>query len=311
LKLDSNGNAQWCDHFMPNDVTNKQGVTSTGQLDDGLTNGSPVSTYRDHNLAVDSAGNLYWTGGLLGSVNADPNPNGPADIITYSHATGDFVMEKIDPNGNLVWLNHNPSAQMGAVWLYGTGIAVDGNGNIDVSVIGGYEVSYTTTKVKGQTVTNVVSGYLLQFDNNDNLKWYQQTIANGSAGNGNAPITNFGIDSAGNIYAATNHSAGSPPPALDKYSASGSLLWSITEGTTGTSFIVSAFDVSIDGSGNIWWSGSVGSLGTYSQVNVSPTSTPYDLSVDPVSGANNALLVEWTQPGGFAAARRIGASHRK
>lgn len=306
LKLDGNGNAQWCDHFMPNDVTNKQGVTSTGQLVDALPGSGGPGGMRDHKLAVDSAGNLYWTGGLMGSVNADPNPNGPADIITNSHGAGDFVMEKIDPNGNLVWLNHNPSAQMGAVWIYGTGIAVDASGNVDVSVAGGYEISATKT---GKTTT-VVSAYLLQFDTNDKLKWYQTSIANGSTGGADAPIRNFDIDAAGNIYAATATASGSPPPALDKYSASGSLLWSITDGTTGTRYILTAYDVSIDASGNIWWTGFAPSGGTYSQVNVSPTSTPYNLPVDPAPGPDNLLLVEWTQPGGFAAAAKLTGRHK-
>jgi hypothetical protein len=61
-------------------------------------------------------------------------------------------------------------------------------------------------------------------------------------------------------------------------------------------------NLAIDAAGNIWWANSFGN--STGQINVSPTSTPvylpaYEGGADSSFGAFG--LVEWTQPGGFAA----------
>jgi hypothetical protein len=250
VKCDSNGNIVWSGNFS----------TSSG-------------TAGARSMAVDGAGNIYFGGGFGGTVDFDPGPG--VKNLTAVFGSGDGVIVKIGANGSLAWVAHNTVFTNNC-----TDVLVDSSGNVDAGWTYPWALSVTDT-VTGhgshQTTTRtIVGGYLTQFDNNGNLKWYSSPSG----------IHGMLLDPAGNIYMGK----GSPNAELVKYSSAGNLVWSVPD------YGYPIYSITIDALGDIWTNGG---SSTSSSVDVSPTSTPVYL---PWTSTWPLTLVKWTQPGGFAAA---------
>ncbi|MCP3958308.1 MAG: hypothetical protein GY719_10695, partial [bacterium] len=74
-------------------------------------------------VAADAAGNVYVTGEFQGTVDFDP---GPGTFNLSSMGVQDIFVVKLDTLGNLVWARAMGSSNQDR----GTGIAVDGGGNV-------------------------------------------------------------------------------------------------------------------------------------------------------------------------------------
>jgi gliding motility-associated-like protein len=94
-----------------------------------LTNLSP-GTSICNSIAVDHENNVYITGFLNDTVDADP---GPAEHILHG-GNDDPYLAKYNSSGDLIWAHVFPSAG----WNYGTNVAVDSRDNV---VITGYSNS--------------------------------------------------------------------------------------------------------------------------------------------------------------------------
>lgn len=218
-------------------------------------------------IAVDSSGNAYVTGGSNSdytTIKYDPNGsqlwvacyNGPTnnldwakaialDNLGYIYVTGfsrngsenkDFATIKYDPNGNQKWvarydghLNSNDEAQ---------DIALDSLGNV-------YVTGYSTWAYYDYTT--------IKYDPNGNEKWV--ALYNGS-GNYNDCAYDIAIDSSSNVY-VTGYTC-SVTTADDygtiKYDTNGNQKWVARYNRAGYSFDY-AKALSLDNSGNVYITG--------------------------------------------------------
>jgi hypothetical protein len=142
-----------------------------------------------YGLATDSAGNVYAAG--------------YTDV--YGVTNGDFFLYKYDRAGNLLW-NRTNDYMGGEDWVKGVAVNSSGTG---IYVVG--------------EVHNGADNDLrvLAYDNNGNLLWSDwEGGATGDSGRG------VDVDSSGNVY-VTGY-LGSNGIRI-KYSASGSVIWSLSE----------------------------------------------------------------------------------
>jgi len=222
-KLDTNGNWQWA----------KQ-AGGTGS-DAGIS------------IAVDGSGNCYITGDFQGSALF-----GTTTLV--SQGSVDVFVAKLDTNGNWQW----------AVSAGGTnivddevGISVDGVGNCYIT--GHFEGSalFGTTTLVSQGYDDV---FVAKLNTNGNWQWATQ---------GGGPNFDYGygvfVDGSGNCY-ITGHFYGSAlfgtttlvsQGILDvfvaKLNTNGNWQWATQGGGTGYDY---GYDVSVDGSGNCYITGS-------------------------------------------------------
>ncbi|WP_186440334.1 beta strand repeat-containing protein, partial [Planktothrix tepida] len=165
-KLDSNGNYIWAKNF----------------------GGSASDTGSDIN--VDSAGNVYTTGGFNGTVDFDP------DVALVNNLTSngadDIFVSKLDSNGNYVWAKNLGGLNSDT----GFGISLDSTGNV-----------YTTGSIQGTADFDPGAGtanlptnglddtFISKLDNNGNYIWAQSF-----GGVGQDVATGITLDESYNIY---------------------------------------------------------------------------------------------------------------
>lgn len=140
-------------------------------------------------VTVDNNGNVYTTGYFEGTVDFDPSP--AATMLT---AVGgfDIFVQKMDANGNLLWVK-----QMGGnLTEYGYSIATDKYGNV-------YTMGYFQGMVDfdpSAATMNVVSNgfydvFIQKLDANGNFQWVKQM-----GGTFDDYGTAMTIDTSGNLY---------------------------------------------------------------------------------------------------------------
>src|SRR3990172_7675518 len=148
-----------------------------------------TSTDLGLSIAVDSSGNIYATGGFIGTVDFDPGA-GTANL-TGPGGTDVFV-SKLDSSGNFVW-----AKSMGGYSAdLGSGIAVDSIGNVYTTgyfpVIADFDPGpgiFNLTPVGGTDV------FVSKLDSNGNFVWAKSM--GGTSGEAGRGIT---TDSSDNVY---------------------------------------------------------------------------------------------------------------
>jgi hypothetical protein len=99
LKLDTSGNFIWANSLG-------------GPEDDSMSE-----------IAIDLSGNVYLTGGFQDTADFDP---GPATFEMTSNGINDAYIQKLDPNGNLLWAQSRGAAS----WDYAASITTDSANNV-------------------------------------------------------------------------------------------------------------------------------------------------------------------------------------
>ena len=135
-KLDANGNLVWAQGIVGTDINQANSV------------------------AADASGNLYVTGTFTGTVNFDAN--GGTTNLTAGGYEDPFVL-KLSPAGQIGWARD--LALTGFNFGVGTGVAVDGQGNVFAT--GYYEgVMTLDPSVPGASITSAggFDVFLAQFD---------------------------------------------------------------------------------------------------------------------------------------------------
>lgn len=121
-------------------------------------------------LAVDHSGNVFSTGGFVGSVDFDP---GPANYtLTSSGTSRSCFISKLDRNGNFVYAKNMQSGDN-----FGQALAIDFSNNLYVS--GGY---HDADLDPGPGTYNVTGTglFTIKLDVNGNLAWaspYMETAS--------------------------------------------------------------------------------------------------------------------------------------
>jgi uncharacterized protein (TIGR03437 family) len=144
-------------------------------------------------ITTDAAGNVYTTGYFNGTADFDPGTG----VVSFTAASKDVFISKLDPDGNFVW-----AKQFGGPFFYedeAYAIAVDASGNV-----------YTTGFFKNTTdfdpgpgvfnISHTTGGsFISKLDTNGNFVWAKSfTGTNGGVATGNS----LALDAAGNVYTA-------------------------------------------------------------------------------------------------------------
>ncbi|WP_395047208.1 SBBP repeat-containing protein [Flavobacterium sp.] len=209
-------------------------------------------------IAVDAAGNVYTTGGFVGTADFDPSPG----IFNLTAAGSfDIFVTKLDATGNLVWAKKFGGASADN----GYGISTDATGNV-----------YTTGSFYGTVdfdpnagVSNLASTggsqdiFVTKLDTAGNLVW-----AKAMGGTSTEIVYGINTDSTGNIYTVGNFqgtadfdpnagvsnltSAGAQDIFITKLDTTGNLVWAKAMGGTGNE---NGQSISTDIAGNVYTTG--------------------------------------------------------
>ena len=133
-------------------------------------------------ITVDNSGNVHTTGHFKSTVDFDPGPG--TSNLTAPGANTDIFIQKLDANGNLLWVK-----QMGEKFKDGgISIATDAAGNV-------YTTGYFDKTVDLNHSNDEI--FIQKLDTNGNLLWLE-LIGGPDDDSGNVIIT----DAHGNIYIA-------------------------------------------------------------------------------------------------------------
>ncbi|WP_051203736.1 SBBP repeat-containing protein [Hugenholtzia roseola] len=234
-KLDASGNLVWAKRL--------------GSTSSDVSNG----------ISVDGSGNVYTTGYFRGTVDFDPNA-GTNNLISEGFSLDIFV-QKLDASGNLVW-----AKGMGGIDEdFGNGISVDGSGNVYTIGRFGMTVDFDPNAGTAElTAEGSRDIFVQKLDASGNLVW-AKSMGGASLDTGNG----ISVDGLGNVYTTGSFggtvdfdpNAGTAELTatdetdifVQKLDASGSLVWAKSVGGKGWD---SGYGIAIDGSGNVYTTGS-------------------------------------------------------
>lgn len=132
-------------------------------------------------ISVDKSGNVYTTGHFKFTVDFDPGPG--TSNLTAPGANDDVFIQKLDPNGNFLWVK-----QIGKIFKdEGTSIATDAVGNV-------YTTGYSDRKETYLDNSNY-DVFIQKLDTNGNVLWYKE-MGGPDDDSGNSIVT----DASGNVY---------------------------------------------------------------------------------------------------------------
>ncbi|MBW6514657.1 MAG: SBBP repeat-containing protein [Candidatus Syntrophosphaera sp.] len=247
LKLDNSGNWVW--------------ALSGGGIYSDEANG----------IASDQGGNLYLVGSFLDTVAFG------ATSLT-SHGGCDIFAAKIDPAGNWVWAAHAGSIEEepGIPWLpvgdFGTGIALDGQGNIYVA---GNFIGTANFGSLGITSTGEHDVCVAKLDPNGNWLWARQ-------GGGLYPdwAQSIVVDPGGDIFVGGSYRVSAdfggyvinafsnthPEVFIASISSEGTWLWARR---AGGNYIISLGGMALDDYGSLFVSGSFFGNASFGNINLS------------------------------------------
>jgi chitodextrinase len=186
-------------------------------------------------VAVDGSGNVYVAGYVTGSIDGQGYAGGK-----------DMFLIKYDSSGNKLWTRMSGTATDDRA----NGVAVDSGGNV-------YVVGTTSGNLDGETINGGSDIALINYNSSGTKQWTRllgttaDEAGNGVAVDGSGNIVIVGSTS-GNLDSYSNQ--GSYDIVVAKYDAAGNKLWSWADGTA---LDDSAYDVALDGSGNVYVTGSV------------------------------------------------------
>jgi len=201
-------------------------------------------------VAVDSSGNVYTTGGFLGTVDFDP---GSGTLNLMSAGGSDVFVSKLSSSGNLIWAKRFGGTSDDV----GRSLAIDSSGNV-----------YITGFFKGTGTFDLTSAgfddiFVSKLDSSGNLIWAKKF--GGSLSDYGLAAT---VDSSGNVYTTGYFedtvdfdpssgtlnlmSAGRSDVFVSKLDSSGNLIWAKKFG--GTSGDV-AYAIKVDSTGNVYTTG--------------------------------------------------------
>ena len=198
-------------------------------------------TGSDYGISItnDALGNVYTTGYFEGTVDFDP---GAGTLNLTSAGSTDIFVQKLDPNGNLIWAK----SMGGTSSDYGNSIATDAIGNVYTT--GFFEGSVDFDPGAGTLNLTSAGSYdifIQKLDSNGNLIW-----AKSMGGTGSDYGTSITNDALGNMY-----TTGSFEGTVDFDPGAGT--FNLTSAGYNDIFIQK-----LDPNGNLIWAGSMGGIGT-------------------------------------------------
>ncbi len=244
--------------------------------------GGADSYIKGESIKVNSAGEIYIAGWFDGTIDFDPSTATTDTVHRTSAGSYDMYLEKLDANGNLLWIN-----QMGDL----------SNDRVNQMVLDPSEKPCITGQFARNVDFNpqgapvVVSSaafgaevFLAKYNADGTLDWAKNTVSNINNNTG------YGIDCdvTGNLYLTGGYQAtadfdpsgatanltsnGQSDVFVAKYDQNGNYIWAETIGSTRAD---DGYQVSVDGLGNVY------ALGTFSD----------SIDVDPSAGVDMRYAV--------------------
>lgn len=278
LKLDTSGNFIWAKSF---------GGTS---LDEGMS------------IATDATGNVYTTGGFLGSVDFDPS----AAIFSVNGGGSQCAfISKLDPSGNFVF-----AKSMTGTGGMGRGLTIDAAGNIYST--GNFNGTVDFDPDAGVANLSVVGAndiYVSKLNSLGNFVW-AKSIGSTTWDYGYA----IEVDGAGNVYTTGTYgavadfdpgigisnltNAGGNDIFVLKLDGSGNYIWAKGIGSSGGDF---GSSIKLDGSGNLYVAGSFAAT-----VDFNPGAATNNLISN---GGDDAYILKLDGNGNYIWAQNIGSTN--
>jgi len=209
-------------------------------------------------ITTDAEENVYITGSFLGTCDFDP---GPETLLMTSFGAADIFVEKLDSDGNLLWVK-----QLGGDGIdQAFSIAVDNAGNV---ISTGYFFGIADFDPSPTEAMNLISSgqhdvFINSLDPNGNLLWARQI--GGDSGNRGLSVT---TDISGNVYVSGDFrgtidldtdsgiisltSNGETDIFIQKFDFSGNFLWVRQMGGVGYE---SGNSITIDTENNVYITG--------------------------------------------------------
>jgi hypothetical protein len=149
-------------------------------------------------VSADKLGNVFVSGRSPNTSNDNSQ-----SVINY------LSLNKYDASGNLIWAHQfgQPAQGWRGDAAQGSRVVADGLGNA-------YVAGYSDPSLFGPET----NGFLAKVDSAGNLLWGTQNVSS-------TAVQGLSLDGAGNVYLSDNNE-------LQKYSSSGSLIWTKTLGLT-------------------------------------------------------------------------------
>lgn len=198
-------------------------------------------------LALDAAGNIYFTGSFRGTADFDPGP-GVANLSATGTNTDIFVA-KWDNAGNFGWAKKIS----GAGNDFGSSVLTDDSGYV---YVGGFFSGTADFDPGSGTVNlNATNGscFILKWDSNGNYRWARNAVGT----YGPYTVPSLQMDPGGNLYlvnalSSTNtfnpgtgpqtlNSAGGYDGCISKYGNAGNFLWARRIGGTGNDYFAGSY----------------------------------------------------------------------
>jgi hypothetical protein len=262
-------------------------------------------------IKLDAAGNVYTMGHFDGTLDCDPGPG--TFTLNSPGGMNAVYISKLDPQGNFIWAKQlSGSAQLGGS-LYTSAGGMDLGSGGEIYLTGYFEglVDFdpgasTSLLYGGPVGTNI---FVCKLDAQGNYVWAKQMgdqTVSGDAGN------SIAVDAQNNVY-VTGFFAGTgdfDPGAgtytmtasnlileafIAKLNAAGNFVWARQLQTSSGSM---GNDVSVDGAGNVYSTGSFNNSGDFD-----PGAGTYSLGT---TGSQEAYLWKLDASGNFIWARYIG-----
>jgi hypothetical protein len=266
----------------------------------GTTSDTSSSYSRD--IAVDTAGNSYLTGGFKGTVDFDPAHDqlGGADVLT-ALGTTDIFVAKYAPDNALVWVRRmggsaDTSANFSTDYDDARSIALDASGNVYVT--GRFSATADFGSVS-LTSAGRGDGFVAKFTASGAVSWAKRWgtaqdeeglgVAVDGAGNVAVVGGRTYITTTGSIYTVDNNHG------LDilKYTPTGGTAWAPK--WVNTRSLPQSADLKVDASGSLFVAGEFD--GT---VDLDP-GTKWNQSYTVTSGPSHAgFVLKLTSAGSFA-----------
>jgi Big-like domain-containing protein/Ig-like domain-containing protein/beta-propeller repeat-containing protein len=235
-------------------------------------------------IALDSAGNIYVTGGIRGSASF-----GGTNIISNDDSA---FLAKYDSSGTVLWVRTAVGGQTFSV-------AIDGSGNSFISGFFWSGVDFGSTNIV--TASAFGDAFLAKYDSSGVLEWVRQARSIDSAsgyavaldGTGKCYWAGgFGRDPGGNITLGntTLYSSGGGDIFIAKYDSSGICEWARQAGGNSND---SGYGITVDASGNCYVTGLFMNSATFGSVTLSGPSAEIF-----VAKYDSAGILQWAQRAG-------------
>ena len=245
-----------------------------------------------HGITVDGAGNAWVTGFFRGTATFGSH------TLTASSGSDIFVA-KLDTDGNWLWVAKSDGTGGGC----GKSIAVDAAGNAWVTGYFQYTVTFGSHTLTSNSTTWYYDVFVAKLDPSGNWLW-----AVGAGGSTEDWGRGIAVDAAGNAWVTGSFTQtatfGSQTLTsnsefwywddafIAKLDPSGNWLWAVQAGGSRIDF---GSDITLDGSGNAYVTGSFGSTAAFGSVSLTASGS-HDIFVAKLDPSGNWL---WTvQAGG-------------